>query len=192
MSSVVIAGNTSGTITLDAPNVAGTTVLTLPTANGTVLTTATPFSNGQGPAFSAYRTGTQTGIGDSTYTKIQLNTEVFDTASAFDSTTNYRFTPLVAGYYQFSGEVVATGTNLAFTQVVLVKNGVAPGFTGSYISTTSAEAGSSVSGLYYLNGSTDYVELYCYADVSSGTVTVYGGSNPQAQTFLTGFLARAA
>jgi hypothetical protein len=39
MSSVVISGNTSGTITLDAPNVAGTTVLTLPTANGTVITT---------------------------------------------------------------------------------------------------------------------------------------------------------
>jgi hypothetical protein len=37
MSSVVIAGNTSGTITLDAPNVAGTTVLTLPTANGTIV-----------------------------------------------------------------------------------------------------------------------------------------------------------
>ncbi len=44
MSSVVIAGNTSGTITLDAPNVAGTTVLTLPTANGTVLTTGNPQS----------------------------------------------------------------------------------------------------------------------------------------------------
>jgi hypothetical protein len=41
MSSVIIAGNTSGTITLDAPNVAGTTVLTLPTSNGTVLTTNT-------------------------------------------------------------------------------------------------------------------------------------------------------
>jgi hypothetical protein len=45
MSSVVIAGNTSGTITLDAPNVAGTTVLTLPTANGTVLTSANINSN---------------------------------------------------------------------------------------------------------------------------------------------------
>ena len=45
MSSVVISGNTSGTITLDAPNVAGTTVLTLPTANGTVLTTANVSSN---------------------------------------------------------------------------------------------------------------------------------------------------
>jgi hypothetical protein len=37
MSSVVIAGNTSGTITLDAPAVAGTTVLTLPATSGTVI-----------------------------------------------------------------------------------------------------------------------------------------------------------
>ena len=36
MSSVIIAGNTSGTITLDAPNVAGTTTLTLPTTSGTL------------------------------------------------------------------------------------------------------------------------------------------------------------
>jgi hypothetical protein len=44
MSSVIIAGNTSGTITLDAPAVAGTTTLTLPTANGTVITTGSPQS----------------------------------------------------------------------------------------------------------------------------------------------------
>ena len=37
MSSVVIAGNTSGSVTLDAPAVAGTTVLTLPATSGTVL-----------------------------------------------------------------------------------------------------------------------------------------------------------
>jgi hypothetical protein len=45
MSSVIIAGNTSGTITLDAPNVAGTTTLTLPTTSGTIVTT-----NGSGIA----------------------------------------------------------------------------------------------------------------------------------------------
>jgi hypothetical protein len=39
MSSVVIAGDTSGTITLDAPAVAGSTVLTLPATSGTFLTT---------------------------------------------------------------------------------------------------------------------------------------------------------
>jgi hypothetical protein len=37
MSSVVISGNTSGTVTLDAPAVAGTTVLTLPATSGTVI-----------------------------------------------------------------------------------------------------------------------------------------------------------
>jgi hypothetical protein len=37
MSSVVIAGNTSGTVTLQAPDIAGTTTLTLPTTSGTVV-----------------------------------------------------------------------------------------------------------------------------------------------------------
>lgn len=40
MSSVVISGDISGSVTLDAPAVAGTTVLTLPATSGTVLTTA--------------------------------------------------------------------------------------------------------------------------------------------------------
>jgi hypothetical protein len=40
MSSIVIFGDTSGSITLDAPAVAGTNTLTLPAATGTILTTA--------------------------------------------------------------------------------------------------------------------------------------------------------
>ncbi len=36
MSSIVIAGDTSGTVTLDAPAVAGSTVLTLPATSGAV------------------------------------------------------------------------------------------------------------------------------------------------------------
>ena len=39
MSSVVIAGDTSGSVTLQAPAVSGTTVLTLPATSGTLLTT---------------------------------------------------------------------------------------------------------------------------------------------------------
>jgi hypothetical protein len=52
MSSVVIAGNTSGTITLDAPNVAGTTTLTLPTTSGTIVTSASSLTASQMPAGS--------------------------------------------------------------------------------------------------------------------------------------------
>jgi hypothetical protein len=44
MSSIVIFGDTSGSITLDTPAVAGTNTLTLPASTGTILTTA---SSGQ-------------------------------------------------------------------------------------------------------------------------------------------------
>jgi len=40
MSSLVISGDTSGSVTLQAPAVSGSTVLTLPATSGTVLTTA--------------------------------------------------------------------------------------------------------------------------------------------------------
>jgi hypothetical protein len=42
MSSVVIAGDTSGSVTLSAPAVAGTTTLTLPTTSATLATLTTP------------------------------------------------------------------------------------------------------------------------------------------------------
>ena len=54
MSSVVISGDISGSVTLDAPSVAGTTVLTLPATSGTVVTTATS----SGISGSAITTGT--------------------------------------------------------------------------------------------------------------------------------------
>ena len=41
MSSIVVSGDTSGSVTLSAPAIANTTVLTLPSVSGTVLTSAT-------------------------------------------------------------------------------------------------------------------------------------------------------
>jgi hypothetical protein len=40
MASLVLNGNTSGSVTISSPAVSGTTTLTLPTTSGTVLTTA--------------------------------------------------------------------------------------------------------------------------------------------------------
>jgi len=54
MSSVVITGDTSGSVTISAPAVAGTTTLTLPTANGTIITTG---SSGQSIPKAALPTG---------------------------------------------------------------------------------------------------------------------------------------
>ena len=52
MSSVVIAGDTSGSVTLSAPSVAGTTTLTLPSTSGNVLTSASSLTSSQLPTGS--------------------------------------------------------------------------------------------------------------------------------------------
>lgn len=181
MSSVVISGDTSGAITLQAPAVAGSTTLNLPASSGTIAL--------NGPAFSAYRNGNQTGLSSGVYSKINLNAETFDTASCFDSTTNYRFTPNVAGYYQINATINGTGTNLSYLIASIYKNGSGIG-NGSFSSATASEYSSSVGSLVYLNGSTDYIELYSYVSVTSGTGTINASSS--WQTFMTGALVRAA
>ena len=190
MSSVVIAGNTSGTITLDAPNVAGTTVLTLPTTNGTILTTANTFGAGTGPAFSAYiNAGAQT-LSNATLTKITFNAEEFDTASCFDSTTNYRFTPNVAGYYQVNACLFFDYSVSQFTDAaaVIYKNGSAVKRINQY--GYGGYGMGNVSALIYMNGTTDYLEIYGFISGGSGP-QIYSNSSA-LNTYVSAYLARSA
>ena len=60
------------------------------------------------PAFSATRTSTNQSFTSAVWTKVECQTEEFDTASAYDNATNFRFTPQVAGYYQVSGTLYFT------------------------------------------------------------------------------------
>jgi hypothetical protein len=123
-----------------------------------VLTTATAGVPINGPAFSAYRGGTQA-YSSNTYTKVQINTESFDTNSCYDSTTNYRFTPTVAGYYICTGQIqTSAGT---YVETDIYKNGVSHGYTQ-----ISGAWGIPVTQLIYFNGSTDYIELYAFISTS--------------------------
>ena len=51
------------------------------------------------PAFGVYMSGNQS-IGSTGNSKVAFDTKTFDTNNNYDNTTNYRFTPTVAGYYQ--------------------------------------------------------------------------------------------
>ena len=51
------------------------------------------------PAFEAVFNSQVTGVSDNTYTKCAYNAESYDTDSAYDASTNYRFTPGVAVKY---------------------------------------------------------------------------------------------
>jgi hypothetical protein len=140
---------------------------------------------GNGPAFSAY-VNTAQAISNNTLTKIQFNAEEFDTNSNFDSTTNYRFTPTVAGYYQFTtAAFISTGVAGEFT-VWFYKNGGAFKYGNDLTATTSYVIQGSA--LIYLNGSTDYVEVYVYQ--VSGVSKTLGSS--ATGNYFQGVLVRAA
>ena len=174
----VINGATSGNITIAVPAVAGTNTATLPAATGTVMV------SGNMPAFSVYLSGNQT-VSANASTKVAFNTKEFDTNSYFDATTNYRFTPLVAGYYQINFMLCfPSGANNCISQ--LYKNGSLY-LTGTRVDSNAAGLNSMVSTVVYFNGSTDYVEGYGY---TSGT-TFSGGATGAICKF-SGAMVRSA
>jgi hypothetical protein len=92
MSALVISGDTSGTITLQAPAVSGTTVLDLPTTSGTLTSTAG----------NNTFTGTQTFSGTASVLAMVLNDAAEVTtvsATAATGTINYDITTQSVLYY---------------------------------------------------------------------------------------------
>ena len=146
MSNLTILGDTSGSVVLQAPAVSGSTTITFAAQTGTL--------NVGGPAFSAYQSSAQT-LSTATFTKILYQTEEFDTNSNFASST---FTPTVAGYYQVVGAVqFGSATTCA---VRIYKNG--SNLKQVFNSVTSSVSTGSGTALIYMNGSTDYVEIFAY------------------------------
>ena len=161
MSSVVISGDTSGAITLAAPAVAGTNTINLPAAAGTVMV------SGNMPAFSAYMSADQTTTAN-TWTKITFNTEEYDTASYFDATTNYRFTPLIAGYYQINCMLSGQSGGNNGNDIGLYKNGSLFKFQRTLQNTNFFEL--VISYVMYFNGTTDYAEIYHRSVTNAGYI----------------------
>ena len=121
------------------------------------------------PAFSAYQSSSQT-INNNTYTKISFQTKEFDTTSDFDNTTNYRYTPSVEGYYQINANMSINGGAVGETLAELYKNGSIIKRTVGFYNANNTYA-ANVSCLVYMNGSTDYIELYGYQNSGSNKPT---------------------
>jgi hypothetical protein len=137
-------------------------VLTADSAEATGLKWAT-VSGSSGPAFSAFRSGSNQSITSATFTKIQFNGENFDTAGNFDSTTNYRFTPTTAGYYQVNITAAfdaSPASSLTRAIVYIYKNGT-EWLQVNDCSIQNIKSGSGASVIYF-NGSSDYIEGYIY------------------------------
>jgi len=168
--SIVMSGSTSGTTTIIPSAVAGTTTVTMPAATGTMMV------SGNMPAFSA-NTVTAQSFGSSTFTKVQYNVELFDTNSNYDPTTNYRFTPTVAGYYQINANVGFTGSAIGFSMIAIYKNGSLYTYGSGIINNTTVGGLCVVSSVISCNGSTDYIEIYAWQSSGGALVLQTGTGN---------------
>jgi hypothetical protein len=153
----------SGTITLGQ---SGETI-TVPTG----VTVGGNISNT--PAFEARLSSAQT-VSDSTDTKAQIDNILFDTDNCYDNTTNYRFTPTVAGKYFIYGNISAFSQNasqLNIARCSIYKNGsVVKVANLDFRNNPARYILNPVSTVQEANGTTDYFEFFGYIS-GSGTDT---------------------
>lgn len=134
-------------------------------------------------AFIVNRGGSnQTGL-SAGYNKVQFNTEVLDSNGWFDTTT-FRFTPLASGTYLINLAVQSTFANASDSaQAAIYKNGTRVN-SGSYCNANVQNtADSVVTAMVQMNGTTDYIEGFCYVP-ASGAQGFQGATDV---TFMSGF-----
>ena len=191
---LVLDGN--GTMTVGNGSIVGLNAGGLPDASITQADLATNVA-GNGPAFSAYTT-TSVSATNNVTVKMPFNAEQYDTNSNYDATTNYRFTPTVAGYYQINASIyfggAGTGSN-AWAQCIIRQNATPAQYYGSQIFQNSSSLFNvTANPLIYCNGTTDYIECYFYqTNNASSTITINTvGSATNMYSYFQGYLVRSA
>lgn len=144
------------------------------------------------PAFRA-RAGTSQSVTNDTATLINLTVEDFDTHSWFDNVTDYKFNPQTAGYYFLRGFLWSSANSQSGAAVYLYKNGATYDFNITRGILTNVGIGVQVTSTVYMNGSTDYVQLYgLVSGTNTHTFQVNAGLETWATSKFEGFLVRAA
>tara|TARA_B100000214_G_scaffold367029_1_gene336692 strand:- start:491 stop:1021 length:531 start_codon:yes stop_codon:yes gene_type:complete len=129
------------------------------------------------PSFSA-RMSAHQDLGDNALTKVAFNTTDFQTGGTYD-TTNYRWTPGVAGNYQFMIQIVGNSqdnANLHAIMIKLYKNGSVlssqvDGVTFNF-ATNYPFQGPIAFNVCATSDADDYFEVYTAVNDTSGTPKV--------------------
>tara|TARA_B100000963_G_scaffold205422_1_gene178849 strand:- start:3120 stop:3653 length:534 start_codon:yes stop_codon:yes gene_type:complete len=166
-----------GTQSIQHPN--GTAAASI-NSSGVVTFNSTPnLSSGSmsnAPAFKATKSTSQT-ISANSWQKVEFDSELLDTDNCYDNSTNYRFTPNVAGKYWIYCNLYS-GTPNTHIYSAITFNGtrtLAGNIDGS-------QAGNVfLANIFTFNGSSDYVEVQSYQGTSNGDIStteqfsVFGG-----------------
>lgn len=167
------------TVSISATYIGQTSITTLGTiTTGTwSATTIAVNKGGTGvtacPKFAAVLSSNQS-ISSATLTKIQFNSETFDTNSNYDNATNYRFTPTIAGKYQINAAVTITaGTVTTNFLLMIYKNGSVYRTLNMAVSNIASGSNTqTVADVIDFNGSSDYVEIFINVTSVGGVTAV--------------------
>jgi hypothetical protein len=143
------------------------------------------------PSFGATASSTQS-ISNGGFVKVTLDTENWDTDSAFDNATNYRFTVPTdeGGKYLFNyGAYLVSMTTNGYFQLQLYKNGsqLRESAQRAYMSSTTSASMSIVGSITTSLAAGDYIEFYVIQDNSDGGGGSRTLSDANYKPFLTGF-----
>jgi hypothetical protein len=161
--------------TLEVNNIKDTGSNSLISSNGSGTFTINNGVLKNTPAFEAHVGSNQT-ITTATATKVQFDSESYDTDSCYDNSTNYRFTPTVAGKYFVYLDIGINGSsnsNLNDNHCFIYKNGSIEQRSHFNFRSNPIHYGTvSLSAVISFNGSTDYIEAYAEASDTSGNPLV--------------------
>ena len=121
-STMTVGSTNTTTVSIPKAVTLGASGTTVTIPSGATITnsgTATGFGENNNPSFSA-RMSAHQALGDNVTTKVAYDTVDYQTSGTYD-TSNYRFTPGVAGNYQFQIQVVADSQATANLYAVIVK-----------------------------------------------------------------------
>ena len=172
----------SYTLTLPTGNVTADKFLKVASVSGSGTTGIGQLSfadaGGNAPAFEA-KIGSSQNIGDETKTKLQFDTEIFDTAGNYDHSSNYRFTPTTAGkyfcYLRQSMQQTGGVGQLNYAFLYIYKNGsIYKRAYFDYSNNNGYASDLSLTATIDFNGSSDYIEAYAETNAISGNGQAIG------------------
>ena len=145
------------------------------------------------PAFFAKMSANQD-ISDSTDTKVAFDTEIYDTDSKYDHSTNYRFTPAVAGTYFLYTQIHGISNNNSEVADIIMsirKNNTSIYSTRGNFQSNRPNQISFDLQITDVANTTDYYEVFFYMDDQSGdpdiSAAIGGGWGGSVISFFGGY-----
>ena len=148
--------------------------------------TATGFGEANTPAFIAkYSANDTSGFANATLTKLSFDSEVYDSGSTYDPTTNYRWTPGVVGKYFLYARIIfqAGSTSPSQARIAIYKNGSLIQYVRWTTATTMGDWSVQISHMDDSTSASDYYEAYAYQNNATASTSFTIGDSGNTNIF---------